>query len=123
MATKTVRQAEEGEDILGLVAFGSLVTNIFQIASRKTLEREHEAVEAYAAELRQHYENMKVRERLVYNENLELKRANEGLIAVNNRLFKELVEARNEVIRLKGGLPTAPRQRRRPAGRKNGGSE
>ncbi|MEK6589231.1 MAG: hypothetical protein AABZ11_00985 [Nitrospinota bacterium] len=101
MSTKTVVKKKEGEDILGLVALGSLITNIFQIASKKSLEAEHEALKAYVTELRQLYENIRVRERQVSNENLELKRANEGLIALNNRLLKELVEAKNAIIKLK----------------------
>ncbi|MGD0883638.1 MAG: hypothetical protein ABSA46_01965 [Thermodesulfovibrionales bacterium] len=123
MAAKIVRKGEGEEDILGLVAFGSLVANIFQIASKKSLEEEHAVLKAYASELKRHYENMKVRERLVYNTNLELKRANEGLIAVNTRLLKELVEARNEVIRLKGGSPETHRRRMRRVRRRTGGSQ
>jgi hypothetical protein len=101
MGRKTVINKKEGEDILGLVALGSLITNIFQIASKKSLEAGHEALKAYVIELRQFYENIRVRERQVSNENLELKRANEGLIALNNRLLKELVEAKNAIIKLK----------------------
>ena len=101
MSTKTVVKKKEGENILGLVALGSLITNIFQIVSKKSLEAEHEALKAYVIELRQFYENIRVRERQVSNENLELKRANEGLIALNNRLLKELVEAKNAIIKLK----------------------
>ncbi|MBI4377894.1 MAG: hypothetical protein HY578_02230 [Nitrospinae bacterium] len=101
MSTKTVVKKQEGEDILGLVALGSLITNIFQIASKKSLEAEHEALKAYVIQLRRFYENIRVRERQVSNENLELKRANEGLIALNNRLLKELAEAENTIIKLK----------------------
>lgn len=96
MAIKTVRQrqTDEGGDILGLVAFGSLVTNIFQIASKKSLEEEHAALKAYSGELKKHYENMRVRERLVYNENIELKNCNKELQNLNSRLLKELIEAK-----------------------------
>jgi len=120
MARKTVRTGEGGEDILGLVAFGSLVGNIFQIASRKSLGEQHEALKAYSSELRRHYENMKIRERQVYNENLELRRANEGLIAVNNRLLKELIEAREEDIRLRRASTRSPRHTRRQVLTKKG---
>lgn len=113
MATKTIRQSESGEDILGLVAFGSLIANIFQIASKKSLEEEHGALKAYASELKRHYENMNVRERIVYNGNIELRKVNKGLMANNTRLLKELIEANNEVIKLKGGLPETSRRRRR----------
>jgi len=123
MATKTVRHGEGGEDILGLVAFGSLIGIIFQIASKKSLEEEHASLKAYASELRRHYENMRVRERLVYKENLELKRANEGFMVINNRLLKELIEAKNEVIKLKGGSPETSRRRRKRVRKTNGGSQ
>lgn len=124
MATKTVRHGEGGEDILGLVAFGSLIGIIFQIASKKSLEEEHASLKAYVSELRRHYENMRVRERLVYNENLELKRANEGFMVINNRLLKELIEAKNEVIKLKGGSPPeTSRRRRKRVCKTNGGSQ
>ncbi|MGO9613810.1 MAG: hypothetical protein ACLPX5_12345 [Dissulfurispiraceae bacterium] len=123
MATKTVRQGEKGEDILGLAAFGSLIANIFQIASKKSLEEEHASLKAYASELRRHYENMRARERLVYNENLELKRANEGFMVINNRLLKELIEAKNEVIKLKGGTPVVSRRRSTRGRMRNGGSQ
>jgi len=112
MSTRTAKESEEGEDILGLVAFGSLVANIFQIASKKSLTEEYEALKAYATELRRHFENMKVRERLVYNKNLELKKANEGLITINNRLLRELVEVKNEIIALKGNKPGFPVRKR-----------
>jgi len=97
MAIKTVRQrqADESGDILGLVAFGSLVTNIFQIASKKSLEEEHAALKAYAGELKKHYENMRVRERLVYKENIELKNCYKELQNLNSRLLKELIEAKS----------------------------
>lgn len=92
MPTKTVMKTGEGEDILGLVAFGSLITNIFQLASKKDLEQ-HEALKAYTAELKRHYGNMVARERQVSNKCLELKRANEELVAMNNRLLKEMMSS------------------------------
>jgi len=96
---KTVRQrqTDEGGDIVGLVAFGSLVSNIFQIASRKSLEEEHAALKAYAGELKRLYENMIVRARLVYKENIELKNCNQELQNLNSRLLKELIEAKTPV--------------------------
>lgn len=136
MDTKTNCQNNEGKDILGVIAFGSLIGNIFQITSRKTLEQAYEALKAHASELNQHYvtlkqayeawkahaselnqqyNNLKLRQGLVYNENRELKQANETLIAANNRLLKELMESREELIKLKGGSPeAAPARRRNP---------
>ena len=112
MAIKTVRQrTEEGGDILGLVAFGSLITNIFQIASGKALAEEHAALKAYAGELKKHYENMRARERLVYKENIELKNAYQGLQVLNSRLLSELVEARKETFALKLAKTSFPVKR------------
>jgi len=104
MLLKTVKHTDDSDDILGLVAFGSLITNIVQIASRKSLEKEHAALKAYAGELKKHYENMRIRENHVYKENLELKNAYNVLQIQNNRLLSELIEARKEVFDLK--LPT-----------------
>lgn len=119
MVTKTTWEKEEKEDILGLVAFGSLIANIFQIVSKRSLEEQYEALKAYVSELRRHYENIKVRERQVYNEYLRLKKANEELNAINNRILKELIEAN---IKLKSRKPEPTlRRRRRP--RTNGGSK
>ena len=95
------KMIKENDDILGLVAFGSLITNIFQIASKKSLDAEHEALKAYVSELRRLYENIRVREIQVSNENLELKRSNKGLIAINNCLSQDLIAANNEIIKLK----------------------
>jgi len=121
MSRKSAISGEGGDDILGLVAFGSLVANILKIAFKKSLGEQREALKVYSSELRRHYENMKIRERQVYNENLELRRANEGLIAVNNRLLKELVEAREEYIRLGRASTQAPRYTRRQVRMKKGG--
>lgn len=100
MAEKTVAKMNAGEDILGLVAFGSLITNIFQLASKKSLEEQHEALKAYVTELKTHYHNMKTRERQIYSKNLEMKRANEELIALNDKLLRELRASKEEIIKL-----------------------
>lgn len=121
MATKTIKKKEE--DFLGLVAFGSLITNIFQIASKKSLEVEHEALKAYASELKRLYENIKMRERQIYKENLELKRANEELIVINNRLLKELIETKNENIKLKEEKSTSVVRRIRRISKTNEGTK
>jgi hypothetical protein len=96
MRTKTVKRNEDNGDILGVVAFGSLVSNIYQIASKKSLEEEHAALKAYAGELKRHYDNMRVREKLVYNENIELRNAYKELQNLNSLLLKELVEAKTK---------------------------
>ncbi|MBI5745862.1 MAG: hypothetical protein HZA13_02535 [Nitrospirae bacterium] len=118
MYTKTVKRGGESKDLLGLIAFGSLITNIFQLVSKRSLEKQHDALRAYVAELKRHYEIMKVRERQVYNENLELKRASEGLIAINNRLLGNLIEAN---IKLKSSKPATILRRRRAIPKTRGG--
>ncbi len=118
MYTKMVKKGGKSKDLLGLIAFGSLITNIFQLVSKRSLEEQHDALKAYVAELKRHYEIMKVRERQVYNENLELKRANEGLIAINNRLLRNLIEAN---IKLKSGKPETTLRRRRAIPKTSGG--
>ena len=105
MRTKTVKKTGEGEDILGVVAFGSLITNIVQLASKKSLEEQHEALKAYTSELKKHYGNMVVRERQVYNKYLELKQANEELVSMNNQLLTELMAAQDKINKQKTDKP------------------
>lgn len=112
MATKTTaKKTDEGEDLLGVVAFGSLIANIFQIASKDALEKQHEQLKAYAKELHRHYENMKIRQRHIYNQNLELVRASKELLATNNQLLNELITCRQENMRLKSGKSSIRRRR------------
>lgn len=113
MRTKIVKKTGEDEDILGLVAFGSLITNIFQLASKKSLEEQHEALKAYTAELKRHYGNMMLRERQVYSRCLELKRANEELLVMNNQLLGELMTAQEKINKLGRGKPAPVSKRRR----------
>jgi predicted RNase H-like nuclease (RuvC/YqgF family) len=113
MRTKTVKKTGEGEDILGLVAFGSLISNIFQLASKKSLGEQHEALKAYTTELKRHYGNMMLRERQVYSRCLELKRANEELLSMNNQLLKELMAAQEKINRLESGKTEPISKRRR----------
>jgi hypothetical protein len=114
MRTKTVRKIGEGEDILGVVAFGSLITNIFQLASKKSFEEQREALKAYTSELKKHYGNMVVRERQVYNKYLELKQANEELVSMNNQLLKELMTAQEKINRQKTDKPVTILKRHIP---------
>ena len=105
MRTKTVKKTGESEDILGVVAFGSLITNIFQLASKKSLVEQHEALKAYTSELKKHYGNMVARERQVYNKCLELKQANEELVSMNNQLLVELMAAQEKINKRKTDKP------------------
>lgn len=114
MRTKTVRKTGEGEDILGLVAFGSLVTNIFQLASKKSLQEQHAALKAYTTELKKHYHNMVLRERQVYSRCLELKRANEELASMNNKLLSELMAAQEKINRQQSEKTVPVRRRHIP---------
>lgn len=58
MVTRRIKQEETTEDFLGLIAFGSLIGNIFQIASKNALENQHGKLKAYADNLKKHYDNM-----------------------------------------------------------------
>lgn len=101
MTKRVIRKKKENEDILGIVAFGSLIGNMYRIASKKSLEVEHEALKAYTAELKQLYSSMKIRAKQIYDENQALRRANEGLIDLNKRLLTQLTEAQEDVRRIR----------------------
>ncbi len=103
MTAKKVGKKSGEEDILGLVTFGSLIANVFQIASKQRLENEHDALKAYATDLKGHYNNMIVRYEQVLRayqsmRNVNASLSNEvqtlnniivGLREENNRLIKE----------------------------------
>lgn len=115
MTTKMVKQKETSDDFLGLVAFGSLIGNIFQIASKKRLEDQHENLKAYAATLKQHYENMIDRYKQVSSAYLSMKNVNAALSREiqtlndvvaslhkeNNRLIKEMDAVKEENLKRK----------------------
>lgn len=115
MTTKMVKQKETSDDFLGLVAFGSLIGNIFQITSKKRLEDQHENLKAYAANLKQHYDNMIERYKQVGSAYLSMRNVNAalskeiqilndviaGLRRENNRLIKELDTVKEENLKLK----------------------
>jgi len=106
MAKKVIKKKKENEDMLGIVAFGSLIGNIYQMTSKKSLEREHEALKAYTAQLKQLYFSMKIRAKQIYDESQALRRANEGLIDFNKRLLMQLKEAQDETRKLKSVYST-----------------
>ncbi len=103
MAKRVIKKKKENEDILGVVAFGSLIGNMYQMASKKSLEKEHEALKAYTAELKQLYSSMKIRAKQIYDENQALRHANEGLLELNKRLLSQLTEAQEQIRKLKSG--------------------
>ncbi len=103
MVTKKVRQKETPEDFLGLVTFGSLIANIFQIASQNKLEDQHNKLNAYAADLKRHYDDMIERYKHLSGEYSSLKNYTAQLSQVNialsnerNRLVKELDALKEE---------------------------
>lgn len=129
MNRKMVKQKETSDDFLGLVAFGSLIGNIFQITSKKRLEDQHENLKAYAANLKQHYDNMIERYKQVGSAYLSMRNVNAalskeiqilndviaGLRKENNRLIKELDTVKEENLKLKTSKAEGAVKRKRPA--------
>lgn len=129
MTRKMVKQKETSDDFLGLVAFGSLIGNIFQITSKKRFEDQHENLKAYAANLKQHYDNMIERYKQVGSAYLSMRNVNAalskeiqilndviaGLRKENNRLIKELDTVKEESLKLKTSKADAADKRKRPA--------
>jgi len=113
MAKRAIKKKKENEDILGIVAFGSLIGNMYQMTSRKSLEKEHDALKAYTAQLKQLYSSMKIRSKQIYDESQALRRANEGLIDFNKKLLTQLAEAQDEILKLKTERPAPGRIIRR----------
>lgn len=126
MSTKMVKQKETSDDFLGLVAFGSLIGNIFQITSKKRLEDQHENLKAYAANLKQHYDNMIERYKQVGSAYLSMRNVNAalskeiqilndviaGLRRENNRVIKELDTVKEENLKLKTSKAEGTKRKR-----------
>lgn len=94
MVRKTVKKKEEGEDFLGLITLGSLITNLFQHASKKSLEGQLNVLKA-------HYGNMIKRYKQLYSAYLAMKRAKEGLsqeVHTLNTIISELGEENNRLL-------------------------
>jgi hypothetical protein len=113
MTAKIIKKKEEGEDFLGLITLGSLIANLFQHASKKSLEEQHIA-------LKSHYENMLERYKQIYNAYMSMKRVNEGLTqevrtlnAIISKLWKENNRLLEENIKLKDVKTEGPIRRRR----------
>lgn len=104
MATKTIDKKEGSGDLLGLVTFGSLIGNIWQIVSKRSLEQEHNALKADTEKLRNQYSEIIKNYRMVYDEYTAMKRTNESLsseISTLNGIVKTL---REENKKLSGEL-------------------
>lgn len=118
MATKMVKPKNISDDFLGLVTFGSLIANIFQIVSKKRLEDQHQNLKAYAANLKQHYDNMIGRYEQVSSAYVSMKSVNTALYKEiqtlndvvaklhkeNNRLIREVDFLKEEKLRLKTSI-------------------
>lgn len=118
MATKMVKPKNISDDFLGLVTFGSLIANIFQIVSKKRLEDQHQNLKAYASNLKQHYDNMIGRYEQVSNAYVSMKSVNTALYEEiqtlndvvaelhkeNNRLIREVDILKEEKLRLKTSM-------------------
>ena len=118
MVSRNIRRKEQAGDFLGLVTFGSLIANVFQIASKNRLEDQHSKLKAYAFDLKRHYGGMIERYKQLSREYLSLKNYNTVLSEVNaslrkenNRLVKDLDVLKEENLKLK--LPQAIDARRR----------
>lgn len=121
MTTKPVRKKEEEEeDFLGLIPLGSLIANLFQYASKKSLEAQHNALKA-------HYNIMLERYKQLSNAYLSMKKVNDGLYKEtstlnniinelgkeNNRLLNELAVVKQIPLRHKAAKPDDRIRRRR----------
>lgn len=112
MAIKIIKK-EEGEDFFGLITLGSLIANLFQHASKRSLEEQHNA-------LRSHYKNMLKRYKQIYNAYISMKRVNEGLsqeVRTLNTIISGLREENNrlseENVRLRSAKTGGTIHRRR----------
>lgn len=112
---KVVQKTGEEGDFLGLLAFGSVVTNIFQIASKMKLEKQNEGLKSRAADLKNRYQDMIKHYKQLHSAYLAMRNAKEGLSqevstlndiinelrAENNSLVKEVEFLKNENLKLK----------------------
>lgn len=93
MTVKTTDRKEGSGDLLGLVTFGSIVANIWQIVSKHSLEQEHNTLKADAEKLHKQYNEVMKNYRMVYDEYTAMKRTNESLsaeISTLNNIVKTL---------------------------------
>lgn len=102
---KAVRDAGGEDDFLGLVAFGSLITNIAQIARGKMLEDKHEALKKYARELERRYQETIRRNRQISDAYMSLKN-------MIQKLEKENAGLKAELNGLRASNAKRPRRRR-----------
>lgn len=124
---KGVKKTGEGGDFLGLLAFGSAVTNIFQAVSQMALEKQNEALKIRASDLKNRYQDMIKHYKQLHSAYLAMKNAKEGLSqevstlneiinelrAENNILVKEVELLKNENLKLKSVMEgSVPRKRR-----------
>ncbi len=108
MGTKVIRKKRGGEDLLGLVTLGSLITNLVQYGFQKSSEEQFKA----------HYRNMIKRYDQVSRAYSSMKQAKEGLaqeIRTLNDIIRELTKENNrlskEIIRPKQQMPPGKTER------------
>lgn len=126
---KGVKKTGEGGDFLGLLAFGSAVTNIFQAVSQMALEKQNEALKIRASDLKNRYQDMIKHYKQLHSAYLAMRNAKEGLSqeisilneiineirAENNRLVKEVGLLKDENLKFKSIREgSIPRKRRVP---------
>ncbi|MBI1822202.1 MAG: hypothetical protein HY036_09455 [Nitrospirae bacterium] len=110
---KVVHKTGEREDFLGLLAFGSVVTNIVQVTKKMELENHNKALKSYANDLRDRYQNIIKHYQQLRKAYLSMMNVKEGLSrevstlneiinelrAENNRLIKEVELLKNENLK------------------------
>lgn len=101
MSIKNVRGKAEGGDFLGLITFGSLIANVFQLVSKESLERRHTELKKYAKELQRCYQTMMERYKQVSKEYVSMKKVNEELskeVGALNGIISELRKENNKLL-------------------------
>lgn len=116
MNIKTIRGKAEGEDFLGLITFGSLIANVFQLVSGESLERRHAELKKYAKELQRCYQGMLERYSQVSKAYDSMKKVNEELsneVSTLNGIIGELRKENNRLLGENAKIKTLPEKRRR----------
>lgn len=102
------RSDDSGGDFLGLVALGSMIGNVAQAASRRTLAERHERFRAYTRDLKDFYFKLLGRHRIalrefrMLREDLDhLRRMVERLTEENSDLLARYARDQEEIRRLR----------------------
>jgi len=102
MTAKIIGKRNGEEDILGLVTFGSLIANIYQITSKQKLEKQHGTLKAHVTDLKGHYDNMIVRYKQVFHAYQSMRNVNAALsneVQTLSNIIASLREENNRLIK------------------------